>query len=117
MFALLQRRDFMKKNYATLLVLLLITTSLFAQPKKGSMILGGDLGIDYINYSNNITTENSSHIFVVRILPEIGFFTSDKAAIGLNFGFEYGKASYYDTVFFNNFAFTYYAVYASESKE
>lgn len=108
----------MKKICTVLSLVLLITTaSLFAQPKKGSVILGGDLGIDYINYSTNLKNESSSDIFVVRILPEIGFFTSDKVAIGLNFGFEYGKASYYDTAFFNNYAFTYYTVFLSESKE
>src|SRR5690242_5393681 len=113
-----KRRDAMKKIYATILVVfLLMTTTGFAQPKKGTVIMGGDFGMDYVNYSSNQNNNRSSDIFVVRILPEIGFFTTDKVAIGLNFGYEYGKASYYDTSFFNSSIFTYYAVYFTETKQ
>ena len=106
----------MKKIYSTLLFVFLSTTLLFAQPKKGSVILGGDLGMDYINFSNN-QNNDGSEIFIVRVLPEFGFFTSDKVAIGINAGIEYVKFSTYDTSFFSGFTYSYYSITLAEGKE
>jgi hypothetical protein len=116
MFVPLIRRDAMKKIYSTLLFVFLSITLLFAQPKKGSVILGGDLGLDYIKYSNN-QNDIGSENFVIKILPEFGFFTNDKVAIGINAGIEYGKAFIYDTVYYTTPPYNYYSITQVENKE
>ncbi len=63
------------KNLFLFLLLVAFTSNLNAQIQKGSKLLGGTVGVNNIN-------EDGSSITLVNVSPRVGFFLSDRFALG-----------------------------------
>lgn len=68
------------KNTLTILLLLAATVSLSAQIQKGSLMLGGTVGFNYLGADGDGATS-------VNVTPNLGYFISDQIAIGSSLGF------------------------------
>lgn len=75
------------KNALCLLLLVAFASSLDAQIQKGSVLLGGMVGINNVN-------EDGSSGTVINVSPQVGFFLSNRFALGasLDFTFQTGDA-------------------------
>jgi len=80
----------MKKiSLLTIAILFATAMSSFAQTSKGTLFLGGGLGFTSTSEkekTSNSTTDGDKN-FSYSINPGVGYFISDKLALGLDFGF------------------------------
>ena len=74
----------MKKIYLLSLVFLGFTFQAYSQ--EGKIFMGGDVGFSVTSFSNQSSSSPSSE-YNLDILPTIGYFVSDKLAIGTGLGF------------------------------
>lgn len=67
----------MKMNhfYLTICLALGIATTAWAQPSKGSVLIGGNVGISSIN-------QDGASVTNIQFSPSAAFFTSDRFAVG-----------------------------------
>lgn len=72
---------------ATLVILLALSTSVFAQTKKGNFLLAGGAGLQFtsshIKYVYNGETQGSGTISSFTFIPSFGYFVIDDLAVGL----------------------------------
>ncbi|MCU0437008.1 MAG: porin family protein [Raineya sp.] len=80
----------MKKiNLLTIAIIFATAMSSFAQTSKGTLFIGGGLGFTSKSEKEKTSssTTDGDKIFSYSINPGVGYFISDKLALGLDFGF------------------------------
>jgi hypothetical protein len=95
------------KFILSLLISNLIFFYCFSQPGKSTIIIGGDLGLDYEKSSDDYSEKDKRTDFSFKVTPAVGFFISKNVAIGLNVGLEYNKFDYYENIVVNDNNYTY----------
>jgi outer membrane protein len=73
-----------------LIMLFGLSFNLFAQPVAKSLFVGGSLGFSSVSTEQGPGNPDEKES-IITIAPNVGYFLSDKMAIGLNFGFSSGK--------------------------
>ncbi|GAB4496477.1 MAG: hypothetical protein OHK0019_28220 [Saprospiraceae bacterium] len=79
------------KNALILLLLMALASSLDAQIQKGSVLLGGTVGV------NNISEEGSNGT-IINVSPQVGFFLSKRFALGTGLDFKFQTGDVVDEV-------------------
>ncbi|HPT21126.1 MAG TPA: outer membrane beta-barrel protein [Bacteroidales bacterium] len=76
------------KRIIVLLFIVLAGYTVKAQPAAGKVFLGGDLGlsVETNKYKSGSTTTKNYTSTSIALLPQAGFFVSDKIAIGAQVG-------------------------------
>jgi outer membrane protein len=68
--------------YAILVSCLLLSQAAFAQPEKGSIMLGGTAGFNAYSYGDY----SSSYVYLI---PQVGYFFTDRLAVGALLNLEF----------------------------
>lgn len=106
------------KNTITLVILIALTSALDAQSLKGKLFLGGNLGLSiesekdnggFYAFSNAANYNAKPNTYIeYRINPLLGFYVSNKFALGLQLGHSF--YNYENTAFYENYFQGYYTL-------
>jgi hypothetical protein len=90
----------MKKVLFPIIFICLVSTSIFAQNKQGSLALTGTFSIDAgtTKYKDNNTTTDGPKSTALTILPTVEYFFSDNFSAGLGIGIYMNRSKSETTV-------------------